>query len=122
MGFSARRSDSCAGVDPDRPRLADLGPDRGSDRPAPTLGRSSSADRSSRAAFTAMLEYKARKHGRYFGRTGRFERVVDPVHFDGVVGFGAKARLATVPTPKPIGADELLRPLLEHERVVGGRW
>ena len=27
-----------------------------------------------------------------------------------------------VPTPEPIGADELLRPLLEYERVVGGRW
>jgi putative transposase len=25
------------------------------------------------SAFTAMLEYKARKHGRYFGRTGRWE-------------------------------------------------
>jgi putative transposase len=25
------------------------------------------------SAFTAMLEYKARKHGREFGRTGRFE-------------------------------------------------
>ena len=55
-------------------------------------------------------------------RTGRFERVVDPAHFAGVVGFGSPARLATVPTPEPIGADELLRPLLEYERVVGGRW
>jgi len=52
-------------------------------------------------------------------RTGRFERVVDPAHFAGVVGFGSKARLATVPPP---GADELLRPLLEYERAVGGRW
>jgi len=25
------------------------------------------------SAFTAMLEYKARRHGRYFGRTGRWE-------------------------------------------------
>ena len=55
-------------------------------------------------------------------RTGRFERVVDPVHFDGVVGLGAKARVATVPPPEPIGADELLRPLLEYERLVGGCW
>ena len=52
-------------------------------------------------------------------RTGRFERVIDPVHFDNVVGFGSKARLATVPTPEPIGADELLRPLLEYERLAG---
>ena len=55
-------------------------------------------------------------------RTGRFERVVDPVHFDGVVGFGARVRLATVPPPEPIGAEERLRPLLEYERLVGGRW
>ena len=55
-------------------------------------------------------------------RTGRFERVVDPAHFAGVVGFGSSARLATVPTPEPVGGDELLRPLLEYERVVGGRW
>ena len=32
-------------------------------------------------------------------RTGRFERVIDPVHFDDVVGFGSKARLATVQLP-----------------------
>jgi hypothetical protein len=51
-----------------------------------------------------------------------FERVVDPVLFDGVVGFGARARLATVPPPEPIGADELLHPLLEYERLVGGCW
>jgi hypothetical protein len=51
-----------------------------------------------------------------------FERVIDPVHFEDDVGFGSKARIATVPTPEPIGADELLRPLLEYERVVGGRW
>ena len=55
-------------------------------------------------------------------RTGRFERVVDPAHFDGVVGFGAKARVAAVPPREPIGADELLRPLLEYERLVGGCW
>jgi hypothetical protein len=41
-------------------------------------------------------------------RTGRFERVVDPAHFAGVVGLGSPARLATVPTPEPVGADELL--------------
>ena len=55
-------------------------------------------------------------------RTGRFARVIDPVHFDGVVGFGPKARLTTDPACEPAGADELLRPLLEYERAVGGRW
>src|SRR5438128_7598017 len=68
------------------------------------------------------LSHAGREGAVYHRRTGRFERVVDPVHFDGVVGFGSKARLASVPTPEPIGADELLRPLLEYERVVGGRW
>ena len=52
---------------------------------------------------------------------GRFERRVDPLHFAGVVGFRSKAAVplstaAAVPDP------ELLRPLLEYERLVGGRW
>jgi hypothetical protein len=55
-------------------------------------------------------------------QSGRFARVVDPVHFDGVVGSGAKARLTTHPACEPVGAGELLRPLLEYERAVGGRW
>jgi len=51
-------------------------------------------------------------------RLGRFERVVDPVHFDGVVGFTPKKHelLETIDT------SELLRPLAEYERLVGGRW
>ena len=55
-------------------------------------------------------------------RTGRFQRVVDPFHFDGVVGSGAKARRTTDPVSEPMVASELLRPLLEYERAVGGRW
>jgi len=52
---------------------------------------------------------------------GRFERRVDPLHFAGVVGFRSKATVplsATADVPDP----ELLRPLLEYERLVGGRW
>ena len=53
--------------------------------------------------------------------TGRFERRVDPLHFAGVVGFRSKA--AVVPAPAADAADpELLRPLIEYERLVGGRW
>ena len=53
--------------------------------------------------------------------TGRFERRVDPLHFTGVVGFRSKA--AVVPAPAADAADpELLRPLIEYERLVGGRW
>ncbi|HEX6784701.1 MAG TPA: IS21 family transposase [Sphingomicrobium sp.] len=53
--------------------------------------------------------------------TGRFERRVDPLHFVGVVGFRSKGTVplsAAVDVPDP----ELLRPLLEYERLVGGRW
>ena len=53
--------------------------------------------------------------------TGRFERRVDPLHFAGVVGCRSKA--AVVPAPAADAADpELLRPLIEYERLVGGRW
>ena len=55
-------------------------------------------------------------------RTGRFERVVDPVHFDGVVGSGLRAPVEIATVCDTIAAPELLRPLLEYERLVGGRW
>jgi hypothetical protein len=54
-------------------------------------------------------------------RVGRFERVVDPRHFDGVVGFGGKAVLVIAASPEAL-ASELLRPLIEYERLVGGGW
>jgi hypothetical protein len=47
---------------------------------------------------------------------GRFERRVDPLHFEGVVGFRPPATPSTMPAP------ELLRPLIEYERLAGGRW
>jgi transposase len=52
---------------------------------------------------------------------GRFERRVDPLHFTGVVGFRSAALVG--PAPAIAAADpELLRPLVEYERLVGGRW
>jgi transposase len=52
---------------------------------------------------------------------GRFERRVDPLHFEGVAGFQSKA--ARQPTPAPeLGDAKLLRPLIEYERLVGGGW
>src|SRR6201998_4761978 len=52
---------------------------------------------------------------------GRFERRVDPLHFAGVVGFRSTALV--VPAPAADATDpELLRPLIEYERLVGGRW
>jgi len=38
------------------------------------------------------------------------------------VGFGPKARAGIAPVPEPTSPPELLRPLLEYERLVGGRW
>jgi hypothetical protein len=55
-------------------------------------------------------------------RTGRFERIVDPQHYAGVVGFGPKPRAAIRRIADAEGSPELLRPLLEYERLVGGRW
>ena len=57
-------------------------------------------------------------------RLGRFERVVDPAHFAGVVGFRSKATSGIAVAPDGIAAADpaLLRPLLEYERLVGGGW
>jgi transposase len=53
--------------------------------------------------------------------SGRFERRVDPRHLAGIVGFRSKATIA--PTVATDPADpELLRPLIEYERLVGGGW
>jgi hypothetical protein len=55
-------------------------------------------------------------------RSGRFERVVDPLHFAGVVGCGRRAPVQIAPVSDTVAPPELLRPLLEYERLVGGRW
>lgn len=55
-------------------------------------------------------------------RIGRCERVIDPRHFDGVIGFRSKAVLDIAAAPEAVSAPELLRPLLEYERLVGGSW
>jgi transposase len=52
---------------------------------------------------------------------GRFERRIDPLHFAGVVGFRSKATVSRSAGPD-VPDPELLRPLLEYERLVGGRW
>jgi len=55
-------------------------------------------------------------------RTGRFQRVVDPLRFDDVVGFGPRVPAQIAPVCDTVAPPELLRPLLEYERLVGGRW
>jgi hypothetical protein len=57
-------------------------------------------------------------HQRCFGR---FERRVDSLHFQGVVGFRAKATVMSRPAAA-IADPELLRPLVEYEQLIGGRW
>jgi hypothetical protein len=68
------------------------------------------------------ISHAGREIAVHHRRSGRFGRVVDPVHFDGVVGSRSKAPLTTVSACEPVGVSELLRPLLEYERAVGGRW
>ena len=74
------------------------------------------------AGDTLRVNHAGREVALHQRRVGRFERVVDPRHFDGVVGFGAKAVLDIAAAPETLSAAELLRPLVEYERLVGGRW
>jgi transposase len=52
---------------------------------------------------------------------GRFERHIDPLHFEGVAGFQSKIT-AWPGSHSPIAEPELLRPLIEYEELVGGHW
>jgi len=52
---------------------------------------------------------------------GRFERRVDPLHFEGVIGFRSASTTASGAVSTPCD-QELLRPLIEYEQLVGGRW
>jgi transposase len=54
---------------------------------------------------------------RHEARRGRRERAIRPEHLDGIVGIGGRtARTDAAP------AAELLRPLVEYERLLGGAW
>ena len=56
-------------------------------------------------------------------RLGRRQRVLDPRHFEGVAGAGARPVVATGPDREAMtAAPALLRPLAEYEAVVGGGW
>lgn len=73
------------------------------------------------AGDTLRISHAEREVATHRRRPGRFERSVNPKHFDGVVGFGGKTSVAP-PTSTTIDTPELLRPLLEYEQLVGGRW
>jgi transposase len=73
------------------------------------------------AGDTLRVSHAGREVAVHQRRIGRFERVVDPAHFAGVIGFGSKATV-DIAAAETVSAPELLRPLLEYERLVGGRW
>jgi hypothetical protein len=70
------------------------------------------------------ISHAGREVATHERRAGRFERVVDPAHFAGVVGFRSKATAGpAMMTPEAVPvASTLLRPLAEYERLVGGAW
>ncbi len=53
-------------------------------------------------------------------RKGRRQRIVDPLHFEGVAGFRAPPCHWAVKNAEP--APLLLRPLSDYEQAVGGGW
>ncbi|HLN25145.1 MAG TPA: IS21 family transposase [Patescibacteria group bacterium] len=52
---------------------------------------------------------------------GRHGRIVEPAHLEGVAGQAGAVR-RPAPPAEPPPAPELLRPLAEYERLVGGGW
>jgi hypothetical protein len=54
---------------------------------------------------------------------GRHQRLIEPAHFQGVPGFRrADSEPGPTPAPMPGAEPELLRPLAEYERAIGGGW
>ncbi len=59
---------------------------------------------------------------RFTGAGPAGSSIVDPPHFAGVVGSGPRAPAQIAPVPDTVAPPQLLRPLLEYERLVGGRY
>jgi transposase len=55
-------------------------------------------------------------------RKGRRQRIVDPLHFEGVAGFRTASRNGAVKIGEPAAAPLLLRPLSDYEQAAGGGW
>jgi len=54
---------------------------------------------------------------------GRHQRLIEPAHFQGVPGFRRPGgEPGPAPAPMPRAEPELLRPLAEYERAIGGGW
>jgi hypothetical protein len=58
---------------------------------------------------------------RHTERRGRRERVIDAAHLVGIVANDPRVALAPVTASRP-DFGELLRPLADYERAVGGGW
>jgi transposase len=68
------------------------------------------------AAERLRVVHAGREVAVHAREAGRRRRVVDAAHFEGVMGFRAKAILPPFPDPEPM----LLRPLAEYEALIGG--
>jgi hypothetical protein len=59
---------------------------------------------------------------RFTGAGPAGSSIVDPRHFAGVVDSGPRAPAQIAPVSDTVAPPQLLRPLLEYERLVGGRY
>jgi transposase len=72
-------------------------------------------------AEVVRVNHAGREVAAHERRTGKRERAREPVHFDGVAGYGARVKASSaVALPSQLTADELLRPLAEYQALAGG--
>ena len=72
-------------------------------------------------AEVVRVNHAGREVAAHERRAGKRERAREPVHFDGVAGYGARVKASSaVALPSPLPADELLRPLAEYQALAGG--
>ena len=72
------------------------------------------------AGGRVSVEHRGQEVAAHPETAGRRQRLVEPAHFAGIAPM-RPAPVAIAPTPPPTSA-ELLRPLDEYERLVGGGW
>jgi transposase len=70
------------------------------------------------AGGRVSIRHAGREVAAHAESSGRCQRVVEPGHFAGI----AHARPTALPPAHQPSATELLRPLAEYERLVGGGW
>jgi len=72
------------------------------------------------AGGRVSIEHRGQEVAAHPETAGRRQRLVEPAHFAGIAPM-RPAPVAIAPIPPPTSA-ELLRPLDEYERLVGGGW